>query len=486
MRYNRFIQPIQLRTVVKNLLLIVRLVGALLVVPGAVAFAFLEIETGIIFAACGAVCFAPGYLLTRGKRLELASADATSTRDSLIVVALAYLLVALVGMVPFLTEGAASDAFFESMSGITTTGFSMFDPVALPRSLVFFRSYLQWIGGIGITILSIVVLIGPGRNAYRLYASEFGEENLAGSVVQTARVVALIYLVLTAAGFLLFLATGFPVFDALLHVMSSVSTGGFSSRPSSVGAIEGFAGPTAPAVATAVMMTAGAVGFPCYYAVRRRGLASFAEDIQLRTIVLLIVAFAVVLYLTQGFDLSAVGRDLFHLVSALTTTGFSIEAIPELNEGRKALLILLMFVGGSAGSTAGGLKILRLLILLKTVRWFLLKHFLPEEARVSVQVGGTAIDADQLREAIAVLVLLLLLAATGAVAFTLTGSPFLDGLFDSVSATSTVGLSAGVVSPAMSGGQKLMVVVLMWAGRLEVVPLLVLAYPTVHKRTGGR
>lgn len=477
MRYNDFIKPLNLRIVVDNLLLILRLLGVLFAVPVIAALAAAELRYAIIFGASGVFCFALGHFVGGRKELEIASASEPTTKESLVVVAVAYLVTALVGAIPFLFVGSGQDALFESMSGITTTGFSMFDPGTLPPSLVFFRSYLQWIGGVGITILSIVVLIGPGQNAYRLYASEFGEENIAGSVVATARIVAVIYGAITGIGFLLFLATGFAPFDALVHAMSAVSTGGYSSSAESIGYLPG----PAPRIAAGVMMLAGATCFPAYYALHKRDFRSFLSDLQLRAMVLVIVGATALLYLTQGFDLPAAGRDLFHIVSATTTTGFSVEPVPDFSEGRKAILSVLMFLGGSAGSTAGGLKILRALILFKTVRWFLLKHFLPAETRIAVEVGGSVVGHRQLREVMSVLLLLLVLTTSGTIAFTLSGYPFIDSWFDTVSATSTVGLSAGIVSPALEAWQKLVVIVLMWAGRLEVVPLLVLAYPGIYK-----
>ncbi|MFW5686474.1 MAG: TrkH family potassium uptake protein [Spirochaetota bacterium] len=479
-RAGRFIRPLNFGVVVGNLLLILRLIGFTFVPPLLVALIAGEIDLAIAFGGCGAGSFLIGQFIRRKETLSIASAREPATKESLAVVALSYLVTALIGAVPFMLVGAPHDALFESMSGITTTGVSMFRPEVLPVSLVFFRSYLQWIGGVGIVILSVLVLIGPGQNSYRLYASEFGDEMIAGSVSATARIVATTYAVLTAIGFLSFLASGLPAFDSLIHVMSTVSTGGYSSSTSNIGQYP----LGAPHAVAAVFMIAGAIGFPAYYALRQGRFDSFFGDVQLRTLLVILAVSAALLYFTQGMDPDELVPDMFHLVSAATATGFSAGDLGELDDGRKALMSVLMFIGGSAGSTAGGLKLLRFVVLLKTLRWFLLRQLLPDEARIPVRVGATVIDDRQLREVLAVLVFTLILAVGGTLAFTLSGHAFVDSVFDTISSLHTVGLSTGVVSPDNRAWQKVMVTALMWAGRIELTPLLVLGYPAIYPRSG--
>jgi len=252
------------------------------------------------------------------------------------------------------------DGFFEALSGITTTGLSVASPETLPASPLFFRSYLQWIGGAGIVILSLCTLIGPGRNAFQLYTSEFGEENLTGEVKATSRLMIKIYLFFTGAGFLVFLAVGMPAYDALLHVMSTLSTGGFSAYGNSLGQYRN----SMIAAGVTVFMLLGAVGFPTYYMLYRRDLRRVKLDPQ----VMYPGAFVVIFFLLAvpilkkgpGTGLTSA---YFHVVSALTTTGFSITPASEWPSGFQWLVIFLMTVGGCAGSTAGGLKIFRLILL---------------------------------------------------------------------------------------------------------------------------
>ncbi len=478
-RIARFITPLNYQVVAGNLLLIVRLVGLAFVPPLAVALIVRDIGPALAFAGCGAGSFLLGQFLRHPQELSIASAREPASKESLAVVALSYLMTAIVAAVPFLLVGAPHDALFEAMSGLTTTGLTVFEPESLPLSLVFFRSFLQWIGGLGIVIISILVLIGPGQNSFRLYTSEFGDQKLAGSVSATARIVATIYAVMTAGGFLLFFASGLSAFEALIHVMSTVSTGSFSSDSASFGQ---FPGAAARAVAV-FLMVVGAMGLPAYYVLRQRRFGAFFGDVQLRTLIIAIVVAMTLIFLTRGRETDRLFDDAFHLVSAATTTGFTVGDLSGLDDGRKAIMSVLMFVGGSTGSSAGGLKLFRFVVLLKTVRWFLLRKLLPDEARIRIRVGETVIDDNQLRGVLSLLVFTLLTVVLATLAFTLSGHAFVDSLFESISALHTAGLSVGVLTAESPVWQKAMVTVLMWAGRVEIIPLFVLAYPAIYRGT---
>jgi trk system potassium uptake protein TrkH len=155
--------------------------------------------------------------------------------EGLVITALLYLVAALVGAVPFLSVVGFADAFFESMSGFTTTGLTLVPLTDLPRSLLFFRAFSQWIGGAGIVVLTLVLLLRTTKPAHRLYVSEAGEGEILGSVRTTAAAVAKVYLVLTGAAILLFFGSGMDTFDAVLHALATVSTGGFSPYADSLG-----------------------------------------------------------------------------------------------------------------------------------------------------------------------------------------------------------------------------------------------------------
>lgn len=466
----RFVLPVEHAAVRHHLGGVLRLLGLLLGLPLVVALAGAELPQAGVFAATAGGCLLLGALARRGDEHDLPG------REALIVTALAYLLFALVGAIVLLPVAAPVDAFFEAMSGFTTTGLSVMEEDALPRSVLFFRSYAQWIGGGGIIVLSLVVLATPGGAASRLYASEFGQENLRGSVVATGRVVLVIYAALTALAYLALLGAGAGVFDALVHALALVSTGGFSAFPDSIGAY----GSAAVATVTAVFMLLGAVSFPLYYWAVRGGWRRIAADAQLWALLALLATGSLV---ALAFENVTGGASvIFHVASAVTTTGFTVDAPGDWAEGTRLLTVALMVVGGSLGSTAGGLKLLRVLILARLAWWALTRIILPREAAIPLKIGGATVNDDELRGAIAFAVLYAAVAFTGALALTTLGVGAQDALFESVSALSTVGLSVGVTGPDLPAWAKLLLSFNMWVGRLEILPVLVLLQSATPSR----
>jgi trk system potassium uptake protein TrkH len=425
-------------------------------------FFYTAIFTGLIL-----LVWSLGFLGRRGPTPALA------LREALVVTALAYLTFALVGTVPFLPLASFWDGFFESMSGFTTTGLSVLELTTLPSSLLFFRAYSQWIGGAGIIILSLAVLIGPGRAAFRLYASEFGEEHLVGNVVATARVVVTVYGILTLLAFAAFVAAGMSAFDGLLHALATISTGGFSPRA------EGIAAYDSELVAGAVtlFMLLGAVSFPLYYFAWRSGWRRFVGDIQVRYLVVMVAAGALLLFALANWDLAALPSTLFHLASAISTTGFSVSDPAAWPAATTLLVIGLMVIGGSAGSTAGGIKLLRLAVLGRVASWSVLRTLLPEEATLPVKVDGETVNDLEIRQTVSLFGIYVATAFASALLLVMAGFSIQEGLFESVSALSTVGLSVGVTSAELPVWAKLTLCLTMWAGRLEILPILVLLHP---------
>jgi trk system potassium uptake protein TrkH len=445
--------------------------GALLVIPLIVALLAGECIQSALFgiAALGALLVGRWGARRRPATLEL--------KEALVVTALAYPAFGLAGAVPFLAETSFLNAFFEATSGFTTTGLSVLDPETLPYSLAFFRAYAQWVGGAGIIVLSLAVLLRPGRAAFRLYASEFGEENLIGSVIATARVVLSVYIALTALGFLAYIAVGMGPWDALLHVLATISTGGFSPYNKSIGH---FSSPFVP-LAVTLFVLLGAISFPLYYRARREGLGQLLGDVQVRVLLLLAAIGTLVFWGFSGWRPSELIPGLFHTASALTTAGFSLSDAGAWPEGVRALTLGLMVLGGSAGSTAGGLKLLRLILLLKLAHRLVIRVLLPEEAKVPVKLHGIAVADRELELVAGFFALYVGWLGLSALLLVLAGFPLERALFESASALGTVGLSVGVTSPELAGWAKLVLIVDMWAGRLEILPVLVVLYPSTWR-----
>ncbi len=468
----RFVAPLDRRSVRHDLGLALQLLGVLLVVPTVVAALAVELIQTAVFAALAAGAWFLGRLAARREQPTL------ELREALVVSALAYLVYASVGALAFLTVVGPADAFFESMAGFTSTGLTVTDDLQLPASLLFFRAYSQWIGGGGIIILSIVVLSGAGSAATRLYAVEFGPEDVRGSMLATVRIVATAYVALTTAAILALLAAGAGAFDGLLHALALVSTGGFSPFADSVGAY----GSAPIAAVTSVVMLLGAVSFPLYYRLWRRDWGLVWRDAQLRALGGLAVLAVVGSLLIHLRDPAAGLTASFDVLSAFTTTGFTLTDPADWPGAQRTLAIGLMVVGGSVGSTTGGIKLLRLVILAKLVAWTFLRTLMPTQAKIPLRAGTEAVGEDELRRTTAFIAAYAGLVFLSTVSLTGVGVSFEDAVFESVSALSNVGQSAGVTSPELPAWTKTMLGVNMWLGRLEVLPVLVLAYPGHWRR----
>ncbi len=465
----RFIQPVNLRTVLANLGMTLRLLGLALTGPFVVSLVAGEFIYSFIFGGLAAASYGIGRL---GALLR---AEELTGKEALVVTALSYLLFSLVGAFAFLPVASYLNGLFESMSGFTTTGLSVMDVQKLPKTLLFFRSYSQWLGGAGIVIMSLIILIGPGRNAFRLYASEFGEENLVGDVKATARIVFQVYLVLTIVGFGAFIAAGLGVFDSMLYVMSTVSTGGFSPYAQSVGYYSG----TVLHLLVVLFMISGAIGFPAYYLLRHEGFRQFFRDLQIRYLFIIIAVTTFIYFGAWGWQGKMLLPSLFHATTAITTTGFSLVQPATWPRSIYLITIFLMILGGSAGSTAGGIKIFRFIIVIRVVRWLVERALLPEEAKIPVKYEGRVISNREVQQIFSFLILYLFLIFLSVLLFVFAGYDVTNAFFECSSALGTVGLSSGLTEASLPWLMKAVLIIDMWAGRLEILPVLVVFYPAV-------
>jgi len=369
MGIGRQLTPFDTRIVGLYLLRVCGLAGAVMLVPTAVALIAWELPQVAWLGATAAGCLLVGWIGRRRTPRHLGFADA------LAVTAIGYLLVAALGAVPYLAVAPPVDAFFESMSGYTTTGLTVLVPERLPESLLFYRSWTQWVGGAAILVLSLLVLKVTGASAVELYRSELGRQELADSLRTTTRFALTVYSGLTALGLVTLLVAGVPAFDALVHVLSTVSTGGFAARSDGVASL---ATPWALLPLMALMVL-GATSFPVLWRARSSGPRAILRDPQVRHFAALALG-AMVLFGALGAAHGGTEHGVFHAVSALTTTGFATEEPARWTDTERLGAIFLMTVGGAAGSTAGGVKIWRLFVVLKLVGWLVHRTLLPREA----------------------------------------------------------------------------------------------------------
>jgi len=398
--------------------------------------------------------------------------------EAMVVTALAYLAASLVMVYPFMAAGIDPiDAWFEAVSGVTTTGLSTLGSVeALPRSLLFARAWMQWYGGLGIVVLTATLLSANDVSARRLVLPAESEENLVTTTRVHARRMLVVYLLLSGVGIGVLLILGLGAFDAVCHTLAAISTGGFATHDASLAAFDGWA------VRGAVLGIAfcGAVALPLYYRARHESWRVLVRDEELRLLTALTLVVALLLFLLEfgpgGASADAIGHSLLTAVSAQTTTGFATYPAAELNAGAKAVLLFAMASGGSLGSTAGGFKLLRLLMLGRLLRLWLRRFSLPPHAVADLRIGGHRVESDEALRGIGLILVFILTVLASWIPFLAYGYDPLDALFDVVSATATTGLSTGVVSTALESPLKVVLCLDMLLGRLEFMAVLILFF----------
>lgn len=396
--------------------------------------------------------------------------------EALIAVALAFLLAALLATPAFVLAGYAPvDALFEAISGVTTTGLSTAATVeGLPLSVHFLRVWLQWLGGFAFASMAIALIAGPGVVALRLGMANGPGDTLLGSATMRARRVLIAYLVLTAAavGGAALVAER-PAEGAML-ALAAVSTGGFALADDSTGssglALQGL-------VALAFM--AGAVSMTLFAEAWRKGIATMLADPEFRLLALLSAGGAAAIVAVESLRDGGIGAwdSVFTALSAQSTTGFATVRMTDHAPASIVLLILLMAIGGSLGSTAGGIKIFRVAFAMSAMRLTLARAALSPSAVSDLRVFGRKTGPIEGVEVFGLILIYLAFVAALWFALVVTGSDPLASLFDTVSAFSTVGLSAGVVSHDMPDGLKLAFAAAMMLGRLEFLAVLALVSP---------
>lgn len=406
-----------------------------------------------------------------------AAARPIQANEALVVSALAFVVAAGLMTYPFTAAGLpALDAWFESVSGVTTTGLSMVpDPQNRSDAFLFTRAWMQWFGGLGMVVLSLSLAAGRPADMRRLSDAAGDEDNLDQSVRLHARRVLAVYSVITVLGLALVWATGVSLFQATIHTLAAISTGGFSGFADSLAGLDRWG-----QIALGGVACAGALPLTLFYRAHARGLGQLWRDPELRA---LATALLLVTLLLWWLGHLKPADALAQAVFAQTTTGFATLDLAGLNPAAKLVLILSMISGGAVGSTAGGVKLLRVLILIRVIQLAILRVQIPRHGVAQAEIGNRALEAAQIEHALLLLLLYPLVILVSWLPFLALGYPPLDALFEICSAVGTVGLSVGITGPGLEGGLKLLLSLDMLLGRLEILSLLVLVYPgTWYKR----
>jgi len=520
-----------LKTVVRDIGALQVLIGGLMLVPLLVSLLYREWYSALSFLIAAGVTTLAG-----GAAYKLCEDTPEPKRHhAMVVAALGWFVTAAFGALPFVIAayttppavlesfvpaGASYQssllnfqnplhAFFESMSGYTTTGLTMsvHEP-SVGHGFLWYRSQMQWIGGAGMIVLSLAILRQPhGTAGLSLYQSEARNEKLRPSVVGTARAIWKIYVGITAL-VAVYLATatflvqpGYGIentlFDAINHAMTGQSTGGFSTLDDSIAGYDSYA---MELVHIPAMIT-GAISLPVYYGVlSERDIREFTSDPQVRVLFGLFVVGVVGLtaflarwvgvpysgdpvgYLGRVATSQAFRDGLFQFISAQTTTGWQTSAIGDWTNGAVVFIVLgAMLLGGSAGATVGGIKILRGYIIARGISWEVFRVFLPGHAIDDLRIGQRTFTADAANDEIRAaatfaFTYLILLGLSLFVLLAVLPSDFTlaDAIFEVATAQGTVGLSSGITGPGMPIIAEVLFIFQMWMGRLEIIPVLVL------------
>lgn len=415
-------------------------------------------------------------------------------REGFLVVALSWVLLSAFGALPFVISGLIPnyiDAFFEAVSGFTTTGATVLGNFeGVPRGVMFWRSFSHWIGGMGVLVLTLALLPQmTGRSSHLVRAESPGPSlsKIVPKMGDTAKILYLIYGVLTVIELAALIIAGMSPYDAAIHAMGTAGTGGFSNYGSSIGAFDSAA---IDAIITFFMVLFG-INFALFYRVLVGGWRDALRSEELRWYLALFAGstlFVSLMILPQyGTFLNALRYGSFQVATIMSTTGYATADFNLWPQAVKALIVVLMFIGSCAGSTAGGIKVVRVGILCKLGCREVRRTFQPRKVQV-VRFEGKGVEENRLTQVSAFFFVYVLLVLAGMFLVSLEGLYDLETNFTAVlTCISNVGPGLGHVGPVenFSGYgpfAKVVLSLLMLAGRLELFPILVLFHPSAWRK----
>jgi len=481
---------LNIRSVVSSVCRIVAVFGALMLAPAAVSLLFGESDW-TAFLISSAITAAIGVV---GALLAAPGTDwRIGNREGMAITTLGWTACAVFGALPFLLAGslyAPADAVFETMSGLTTTGATVLaDVEAQSHAILFWRSFLHWLGGMGIVVLSIALLPGLQVGGSQLFRAEVPgplPDRLEPRIRETAQRLWGIYILLTAAETILLCVFGMSLFDAVTHTFGTVATGGFSTANKS---LEAWNSPAIDLTVTAFMFLAG-MNFTLHYRALRGDFQPISKDDELRTYAGIVLA-AVVLISLDLLAHSKYGlwntlrHSSFQVVSIITTTGFTTADYDIWPPLSRAILLLLMFVGGCAGSTGGGMKVVRLIALCKMGYHRLERTFRPRTIRV-LRINDTIIDDEIQRSILIFFFLYIFIFAAGSVFMAFLGLPFQTAVSAVAATLNNIGPGLELVGAVENYAfipplGKIVLSLFMVMGRLELLTICVMFVPAFWK-----
>ncbi len=449
-----------------------------LLIPGIYGYLIGETVVAEYYIVIGLAVLALGYILRR----FLSAPVPLNLGDAVLLTVFAWIIIPFIGglTLHISTSMPLLDALFEGVSGFTGTGLTMVTkPDVMPRTVLLWRSIMQWVGGLGVVVISLA-LFARGVTVARLAVAEGREEKIEPSVKRTIIAMLKIYVYITIIATILLYLSGMDLFDALNHAMTGVGTGGFSTHASSVG----YYSSLNVWYAAIASMILGAINFVDYSRIRREGFRSFLSSIEVRTLLLIafLGGFLTYIVLSRVFaviDFTLYSESLFHAISALTNTGFQVSDVSRYPDLVKVLFVTLMVIGGSTSSTSAGIKIYRLVVFIKAIGWEIKRILLPSRTMFALKVGRKIIDHEVIRKVALFIVLYITTLLVGSLITAFIyyvgdiDVTYTDVLFEVASAQTCTGLSVGLAGPHMPEAAKAVFIVIMLLGRLEIYPFIV-------------
>lgn len=400
-------------------------------------------------------------------------------------VAIIWLLIPLIGSIPFALCGVSPiDSIFEAMSGFTTTGATILEPEDLPKSVQFWRSLIQWIGGIGIVVV-FLIFFPQVRKSSSLLEAEYPAvvmPKVRPKMRDMAILIFQIYLILTIFEILLLYALGLNLFEAVNHTFTTLSTGGFSTHSESVA----YFNDARVEAVLAFFCVIGGTNFALIYALTQRQIRAIA-DVEFKNYLIIISAGILILMIINAsqFDiLDSLRYSAFQAISLATTTGYTTFDYDTWSDSAKIVLLILMIIGGCSGSTSSGLKVIRVVILLKYVSYQVFKLVDPRSVKV-VRYGNTVISEKQMSEVVAFFVIYIFVLMASSLLISLSGYDMETSFSATIATLSNVGPGMGLAGGSeiyadFNPFAKFVFIINMWVGRLEILPVLALLFSALR------
>lgn len=469
---------------------IARVEGALMLLPALVALIYGEntVAGKILIIAVLCICLGSVFSRKRPKRSDI------FVKDGLMIVGLAWVMFSLLGALPFYFTDAIPrfvDAFFETVSGFTTTGSTILTDIeSLPYGIHFWRAFTHWVGGMGVLVFVMAVIPLAGSKSLNIMKAEVPGptmDKIVPKTRQTAKILYLIYVVMTVAEVVLLVLGGMPLFDALIHTFSTAGTGGFSNKADSVSFYDSA---YIDGVITVFMALFG-VNFNLFYLLLLGKFARVFKSEELRTYIGIIAVATLLItiniYPMYGSFLTSFRYSSFQVTTIITTTGMMTTDFNLWPSFSKGILLMLMFVGACAGSTGGGLKVSRVLLLGKYIKSEIRKIVHPRSI-VSVKVDGKVMDDTVIRSVTAYIMIYMSILVVSYLMISLNELDLETTLTSVITCINNVGPGFGeIIGPTqnfstLSDFSKLVLTLDMLIGRLEIYPILFIFSPRMFKR----